>query len=76
MLAFDVFGQSAAAGAEPLLFAALNKAAQDGGYYGPDGFGELRGRTAPSRIMPQALDRAAAARLWAVSEALTGVPFP
>lgn len=75
-LAFELFGQSAAAGAEPILYAALDPAAQDGGYYGPNGFGELRGRPSPARIMPQAHDKAAAARLWTVSEALTGVTFP
>lgn len=74
--AFRVFGQSAAAGAEPILYAATSPDAKGGGYYGPDGWGEIRGRVRPSRIMPQATDRQAAARLWTVSEALTGVSFP
>ena len=69
----SVAAQSAAEGAAPILFAATSPEAKGGGYYGPDGWGELRGSPAPARIAPEALDRAVAARLWAVSEALTGV---
>jgi NAD(P)-dependent dehydrogenase (short-subunit alcohol dehydrogenase family) len=67
--------QSATAGAQPLLFAATAPAAVGGGYYGPSGFRELKGAVGPARIMPQASDRKLAARLWQVSEALTGVSF-
>ena len=74
--AFRWFGQSAAAGALPILYAATDPGAEGGGYYGPSGFGELHGPPSPSRIMPQASDPTAAARLWTVSEALTGVSFP
>lgn len=73
---FQVFGQSAADGARPIVWAATAPGAAPGGYYGPDGFGELRGRPAPSRIMPQALDLGAAQRLWTVSEALAHVTLP
>lgn len=73
--AFRLFGQSAARGALPLLFAAVAPDAKGGGYYGPDGFMEFRGAVSPSRIMPQALDARAAARLWTLSEELTGVSF-
>jgi NAD(P)-dependent dehydrogenase (short-subunit alcohol dehydrogenase family) len=65
--------QSAADGARPLLFAATAPGAAGGGYYGPSGFQELKGPVAPARIMPQAANREAAARLWALSEQLTGV---
>ena len=65
--------QSAAEGAAPILYAATSPEARGGGYYGPDGWGELRGPPAPAEVAPQARDRAAAAKLWAVSEALTGV---
>ena len=65
--------QSAAEGALPILFAATSPEAKEGGYYGPDGWGELRGVPAPAVIAPQALDCTVAARLWAVSEVLTGV---
>jgi len=70
---FNLIGQSAAGGARPILFAALSPQARPGGYYGPSGFGEVRGPPAPSLVMPQAQDAAAARRLWSVSETLTGV---
>ena len=73
---FRLLGQSAAAGATPIIYAATDPGAKGGGYYGPNGFGELTGATSPSRIMPQAADQAVSARLWTVSEALTGVTFP
>jgi NAD(P)-dependent dehydrogenase (short-subunit alcohol dehydrogenase family) len=69
------FGQSAADGARPILFAATNPNAKPGGYYGPGGLGELRGPPSQALIMPQARDAARAARLWDVSETLTGVSF-
>jgi NAD(P)-dependent dehydrogenase (short-subunit alcohol dehydrogenase family) len=67
--------QSAAEGALPTLFAATSPQAKPSGYYGPDGFYELKGPPAPAKIMPQARDAAAAARLWDVSAVLTGVSF-
>ena len=73
--AFRLFGQSAAQGALPLLFAAVAPDAKGGGYYGPDGFMEARGAVSPSRIMPQAMDAGVAARLWTLSEQLTGLQF-
>ena len=69
------FGQSAAEGARPILFAAIGPSAKPGAYYGPGGIGELRGAPAPALIMPQARDVATAARLWDVSEKLTGTSF-
>ena len=70
-----VFFQSAAQGALPQLYAAAAPEAKPGGFYGPDGFGEARGYPKPAKPAPQALDQAVAARLWGVSEALTGVRF-
>jgi NAD(P)-dependent dehydrogenase (short-subunit alcohol dehydrogenase family) len=69
------FGHSAADGARPILFAATSPQAKPGAYYGPGGFGELRGAPAPALIMPRARDAATAARLWDVSEKLTGNSF-
>jgi NAD(P)-dependent dehydrogenase (short-subunit alcohol dehydrogenase family) len=66
------FGHSAADGARPILFAATSPQAKPGAYYGPGGIGELRGAPAPALVMPQARNAAAAARLWDVSEKLTG----
>ena len=67
---------SAAAGALPTLFAATSSAAAPMGYYGPNGFYEMKGAVAPAKIFPQAKDEAVARRLWEVSERLTGVNWP
>ncbi len=69
------FSHSAAGGALPTLFAATAPEAARGGYYGPAGFYEMKGPPKAAQIMPQAKDAAAAARLWEVSEQLTGVAF-
>ena len=74
-LAFRLLGQSAAAGALPILYAATMASAAPGGYYGPAGRGERTGPVGPSRVMPQACDPAAAEALWAASERLTGVVY-
>jgi len=64
-------------GALPTLYAATSKEAEDGGYYGPQGLAETRGHVvAPAKVASQARDTASAARLWQVSEQLTGVQFP
>src|SRR6266481_1566400 len=74
-LAAPLFSQSAESGALPTLYAATSPQAEGGGYYGPNGLYELRGPPAPARIMPQARDKAAAAKLWDVSQQLTGASF-
>ncbi|MDA9548954.1 short-chain dehydrogenase [Bradyrhizobium sp. CCBAU 45321] len=67
--------QSPAQGALPTLFAATSPLAEPGGYYGPDRLGETRGVPAAARVPRQAKDAAASARLWELSEKLTGVRF-
>jgi NAD(P)-dependent dehydrogenase (short-subunit alcohol dehydrogenase family) len=67
---------SAAAGALPTLFAATSPAATPMGYYGPNGFYELKGPVAPAKVFPKAKDEAVARNLWEVSEQLTGVKWP
>jgi NAD(P)-dependent dehydrogenase (short-subunit alcohol dehydrogenase family) len=67
---------SAAAGALPTLFAATSPEAAPAGYYGPNGFYELKGAVAPAKVFPQAKDEAVARKLWEVSEQLTGVKWP
>jgi NAD(P)-dependent dehydrogenase (short-subunit alcohol dehydrogenase family) len=63
-----------AEGAVPTLFAATSPDVVDGGYYGPQGLLEMRGGDAgPAKVAPQALDQAAAARLWNECERLTGI---
>jgi hypothetical protein len=73
ILSRPFFSQSPAAGALPTLFAATSPAAMGGGYYGPNGFYELKGPPAPAHVAKQAKDLAVAAKLWEVSEELTGV---
>ena len=72
---FRIFGQSDAEGALPQLYAATVPDAEPGGYYGPSGFQEFKGSPAPAKIAPQANDISAGARLWSVSEQLTGVTY-
>jgi NAD(P)-dependent dehydrogenase (short-subunit alcohol dehydrogenase family) len=63
-------------GALPTLYAATSPDVEDGGYYGPQGFKEMRGEdVGKAKIALQALDTVAASRLWQVCEALTGVGF-
>ena len=68
--------QPAAQGALPTLFAATSPHAAGGAYYGPDKLGETRGAPALAKIPAQAEDARTAARLWDVSEQLTGAIYP
>ncbi len=67
--------QPAWQGALPTLYAATQSAAEPGGYYGPDGFLELRGGPTRVEMAPRATDEATAKELWEVSEQLTGVRY-
>jgi NAD(P)-dependent dehydrogenase (short-subunit alcohol dehydrogenase family) len=63
-----------AEGALPTLFAATATEAVSGGYYGPQGFQEMRGGdVGPAKVAEQALDVAAATRLWSVCERMVGI---
>jgi len=65
---------SDAEGALPTLFAATSPDVVDGGYYGPQGFQEMRGgNVGPAKVSVQALDITAASRLWKECERLTGI---
>ncbi|AWN50542.1 SDR family oxidoreductase [Methylobacterium sp. 17Sr1-1] len=67
--------QPADRAALPTLFAATAPEAAGGAYYGPVRLSETRGAPGPARVPTPALDAAAAARLWEVSERLAGVSF-
>lgn len=67
--------QPAAQGALPALFAATSPQARGGAYYGPDRLSETRGYPAAAKVPPQALDAGASARLWTISEQMTGLTF-
>jgi NAD(P)-dependent dehydrogenase (short-subunit alcohol dehydrogenase family) len=69
------FSQDAAQGALPTLFAATAPEAAAGGFYGPDGMGELKGFPKAVPLAKGALDMVTARRLWDESERLTSVSF-
>ena len=62
-------------GALPTLFAATASNVSGGTFYGPDGFLEMNGYPTQVQSSPRSHDRAVAARLWDVSEQMTGVRF-
>jgi NAD(P)-dependent dehydrogenase (short-subunit alcohol dehydrogenase family) len=67
---------SDAEGALPTLYTATAREAKGGGYYGPQGFQEMRGGdVGQAQVSDLARDEAAAARLWGACEDLTGVRF-
>jgi NAD(P)-dependent dehydrogenase (short-subunit alcohol dehydrogenase family) len=69
-------GQEPVMGALPALYAATAPDVQGGDYYGPRGWQELRGHPTRVKSNDSSHDMAVAARLWNVSEALTGVRYP
>jgi NAD(P)-dependent dehydrogenase (short-subunit alcohol dehydrogenase family) len=72
-VANKLFAQSDAMGALPSLRAATDPAVQGGDYYGPGGFMHMRGYPTRDAYSKAGHDVAAAGRLWAESERLTGV---
>lgn len=74
-LALPIVGlllNSANKGAWPALLAATGDV-KPGGYYGPIGFGGIRGVAGEAKRAPQAEDPVLATRLWDVSIAMTGI---
>jgi NAD(P)-dependent dehydrogenase (short-subunit alcohol dehydrogenase family) len=71
-----VLAQSAAMGALPILYAVTSPEVRGGDYVGPDGFLGQRGFPVKARSSRRSLDQDVAARLWVVSEQLTGVSYP
>ncbi len=72
---FPMMGQSAAAGCLPTLYAALGADIQGGDYCGPNGLGQMRGKPVKVGSNRASRDQAVAARLWELSEEMTGVKF-
>ncbi len=62
-------------GALPTLYAATAPEAQGGDYYGPGGWQEFRGYPAKVQSNDRSHDTTMAAKLWTVSEELTGVQY-
>ncbi len=72
---FPLVGQSAANGALPTLYAALGEDIEGGDYCGPQSLQQMRGAPIKVGSNKASRDEAAAARLWALSEQLTGVRY-
>ena len=67
------FFNSAAQGAWPTLQAATGARVQGGDYLGPQGLGEVSGRSGPARATRDARDPKLGRELWARSVELTGI---
>jgi NAD(P)-dependent dehydrogenase (short-subunit alcohol dehydrogenase family) len=70
-----LLGQSDAAGALPILYAATAPDAAGGDYYGPNRFFEFKGYPVLAHCTAFASDPALAAQLWQRSEELTHVHY-
>ncbi len=70
---FGLLLNTADQGAWPALQAATAPEVEPGGYYGPQGMREMKGRSGPATRTATAQDPDLARRLWDVSVELTGV---
>jgi len=70
-----LISHSQQAGALPILMAATEPTVKGGAYLGATRMNELKGPPGPVKAEPQALDTAAAARLWDVTGQMLGVRF-
>lgn len=70
---FNFIGQPSARGALPTLYAALGDDIAGGDYCGPNGLLDFRGDPVKARYKPHAAEPKACAKLWDISETLTGV---
>lgn len=70
-----LFGQSTAMGALPALYAATAPDVEGADYYQPDRMMGFRGHPEQARSSKQSYDTAVSAKLWTVSEELTGVAY-
>jgi NAD(P)-dependent dehydrogenase (short-subunit alcohol dehydrogenase family) len=70
-----LIGQTMIMGALPALYAATAPGVKGGEYFGPNGWLELRGYPAKVKSSPTSYDKNLAARLWTVSEKLTGIKY-
>jgi NAD(P)-dependent dehydrogenase (short-subunit alcohol dehydrogenase family) len=74
-MTLPAFSQASDVGALPELFAATWSNVKGGDYFGPKGAFELTGAPARAKENSRASDEKLAARLWTVSEDLTGVHY-
>jgi len=71
-----IVAQPADKGALPTLYAATHLDLRGGEYIGPDGFGNHKGYPALTDEAGKMFNADLSARLWEVSESLTGVKYP
>jgi len=69
------FSMEVSQGVLPILFAAVSPEISNGGFYGPDADGGLRGYPGSAPILDNALDPIVAAKLWNVAQTATGLDF-
>ncbi|PSM44626.1 short chain dehydrogenase [Streptomyces dioscori] len=72
---WGVLVHSVDAGLQPILYAATSPEARGGRLYGPDGRGQFTGGPTELALYRSARDEETAARLWQVTEHLTGSEF-
>lgn len=77
-IALERFGvlMSAAQGALSTLYGAVSTEVVEGGFYGPDQDGGIRGFPTRIEITANAMDETVAQKLWDFAEQATGVYFP
>jgi len=63
-------------GALPTLYAATAGDVKGGDFYSPDADGGYRGYPTRMELLPHALDKSVAKKLWELAERTTGVTFP
>ena len=69
------FAQKPPMGALPTLRAAIDSEAKSGDYFGPGGFKEIKGYPIKVESNELSHDESIAAKLWDISQTLTGVKF-
>ena len=74
-MAMKWLSQPQGRGALPILYAAAATQARSGAFYGPDGFGEMKGDPVEVKPSKPALDATLRQRLWSECERLTGVVY-
>lgn len=72
----SIVAQPAEKGALPTLYAATHSLIRGGEIIGPDGRGNTRGYPVLTNDVERFFDTALAAKLWEVSEELTGIRYP
>jgi len=68
-------GQSAEKGSWPEVLCATEEDLEPETFYGPTQRGEIAGAIGKCKLLPHALDREVASRLWAISEEKTGLKW-